>query len=77
MKTWEAHEDKEIWFREGILSGESLFSIDIKREEKDQKYQKHEDKGRNPKESYPFPLMSKGERNTRRERSGALVTSGV
>jgi hypothetical protein len=54
--------------------GESLFDIDRKKEEKDQK---HEDRGSNPKESYPFPLISNGEINTRRERSGPLVTGGV
>jgi hypothetical protein len=60
MKIGGAHEVKERLFKEDILSRGSQFSIDIKRGEK---YHKHEERGRSPKESYPFPLMSKGERN--------------
>jgi hypothetical protein len=58
------------------LQGESLFVIDIKekrnlernmrRETCEEKEQKHEDRGSSPKERYPFPLMSKGERNIER-----------
>jgi hypothetical protein len=33
------------------------------REILEEKYHKHEDRGRIPKGRYPFPLMSKGERN--------------
>jgi hypothetical protein len=44
---------------------------------KKEKYHKNEDMGSNPKESYPFPLLSNGERNTRRERLGASVMGGV
>jgi hypothetical protein len=49
--------------------GVTLFPMMSKR--KKEKYQKHEDKGSNLKGRYPFPLMSKGERNMKRERSGA------
>jgi hypothetical protein len=69
----QVHEVRNGLFREGILSGESLLVIDIKekrnlernmrRETCEEKEQKHEDRGRIPKERYPFPLMSKGERN--------------
>jgi len=34
-------------------------------------------KGDYPKERYPFPFMSKGERNMRREWSRASITGGV
>jgi hypothetical protein len=38
------------------------------RKRKKEKDQKHEDRGSIPKGRYPFPLMSKGERNIRRDR---------
>jgi hypothetical protein len=68
----QAHGVRYGLFIEGILSAESLF-IDIKekrnlernkrRETCEEKEKKHEHKGRIPEERYPFPLMSKGERN--------------
>jgi hypothetical protein len=52
----------------GEKSSEGV-TLNVKWEEKEQilgdKDHKHEDMGRIPKESYPFPLMSKGERNIR------------
>jgi hypothetical protein len=49
--------------------GVTIFPMMSKGEK--EKYQKrsmkHEDRGRNPKGRYPFPLMSKGERNIGRE----------
>jgi hypothetical protein len=58
---------KKVYFQ-----GDSLFVINFKakrnlernmrRETCEEKEQKHEDKGKNPKERNPFPLMSKGER---------------
>jgi hypothetical protein len=44
--------------------GVTLFPMITKR--KKEKDQKHEDNGRKCKWRYPFPLMSKGERNMRR-----------
>jgi len=38
-----------------------------------EKYWNHEDRESIPKGRYPFPLMSKGERNIR----GSLVTGGL
>jgi len=60
MKIEGLYEDRERLFREGIfLGGVTLLSKGEKEKEL-----KHEDKGSNSKERYPFPLMSKGKRKT-------------
>jgi hypothetical protein len=76
MKTGGAHEDRERLFKKVYCQGSHSFLLISKGKRNIiEKYQKHEDRGsKSPKESYPFPLMSKGERNMRREISRALVT---
>jgi hypothetical protein len=57
------------------IGGVTLLSMISKR--KEEKDRKHEDSGSSPKGRYPFPLISKGERNIRREILRALVTGGI
>jgi hypothetical protein len=50
-----------------FLEADNLMSKGEEKEQnKKRKYQRHENKGSIPKESSPFPSMSKGERNMRR-----------
>ena len=76
MKIGGVHEVKERLFREGIpIGGVTLFPM-MSKEEKE-KDQKNEDRGSIPKGRYPFPFMSNGDINMRREISRALVTGGL
>jgi len=57
---YQKYEDRVIHNERGSY----LFPMISKREK--EKYQKNEDKGRIPKGRYPFPLMSKVDKNMRR-----------